>query len=520
MQTETFAKRRHEAEHRRGFHLEIMKRIPRRAILGVMMFLACMFSYFIRTNLSITIVAMVSASKKNGHVGPACAAPTFLNSTTNETYKGLPDYGERYEWDQNIQGLLLSGYFYGVLPASIPAGMLAEKYGGTKVVAFATLIPAVLNLLMPWASRLHYGFVFALRFLMGFFGGAVYPALHAMIARWVPPSEKGMFVWTMQGGPFGTVVTFTLCGQVIEYFGWKSAYYTTSGLMLIFYALWVYLIYDTPDVHPNITEKEKIYIKEQIGTSVTKQKVKLPVKAMMTSAPFLVLLWAHFANMWGIYFISTNGPKYTLEVLGFNMKSGGAITGLPYIARLGAGVLFAAAGDYVRRKKILTVGWIRRTFMIFSHMGPAIALVVMTYAGCNAVVAMVMLIVALALNGAACQTSLQNHQDLAPNYAGSLYGIMNTFGSFPGFIIPPIIGALTNERNGIEEWRVMFWISAAVFTSATILFWIFGSANIQPWNDYSKANPGIQDPDEEKQMTAINTKESETAEENEENERL
>jgi len=70
----------------------------------------------------------------------------------------------------------------------------------------------------------------------------------------------------------------------------------------------------------------------------------------------------------------------------------------------------------------------------------------MTYVGCDATAAIIMLILALAFNGAACQTSLQNHQDLAPNYAGSLYGIMNTFGSFPGFIIPPIIGALTNER--------------------------------------------------------------------------
>lgn len=79
-------------------------------------------------------------------------------------------------------------------------------------------------------------------------------------------------------------------------------------------------------------------------------------------------------------------------------------------------------------------------------MGPAVCLVIMTYVGCDATTAIIMLILALAFNGAACQTSLQNHQDLAPNYAGSLYGIMNTFGSFPGFIIPPIIGALTNEK--------------------------------------------------------------------------
>lgn len=116
-------------------------------------------------------------------------------------------------------------------------------------------------------------------------------------------------------------MTFALCGQIISAYGWKTAYYTTSALILTFYAAWVYLIYDTPDEHPGITEKEKNYIKEQIGNTVSKKKVKLPAKQVATSLPFLALLFAHFANMWGIYFISTNGPKYTLGVLGFDMKS-------------------------------------------------------------------------------------------------------------------------------------------------------------------------------------------------------
>jgi sugar phosphate permease len=70
-------------------------------------------------------------------------------------------------------------------------------------------------------------------------------------------------------------VTFALCGAVISTYGWKTAFYVTSGLMLVFYVMWVFLIYDTPDIHPGITEKEKTYIKEQIGTSVSKQKVRI-----------------------------------------------------------------------------------------------------------------------------------------------------------------------------------------------------------------------------------------------------
>ncbi|KAJ8665113.1 hypothetical protein QAD02_006775 [Eretmocerus hayati] len=460
------------------------ERIPRRAILGSMMFLAAMFSYVGRTNLSMIIVAMVEPLGKNSSTPPC--HPDFGLNTTKVAEK--PNYGVRFPWGEGIQAVILGAYFVGTVPSSAPAGYLAEKIGGSRVVAFATLIPAVLNLLMPWAAKVTivpgYALVCIIRFIMGFFGSAVYPALHAMIARWVPPSEKGMFVWTMQGGPFGTFVTLTLCGLIIHYWkSWELAYYVTSGLMLIFYVLWVYLIYDTPDEHPTITEKEKNYIKEQIGTTVSKKQNKLPLESIATSLPFIVLLYAHFANMWGIYFIASYGPKYLSQILGFDMKNSGALSGSPYIARLFAGVVFAAAGDYCRRKSIVTLGSLRRIFMLFSHCGPAVCLLVATYAGCDRTLVVAMIILSLTFNGAACQTSLQNHQDLAPNFAGSLYGIMNTFGSFSGFIVPAVVGLLTKDHNGLEEWRYVFWLSAIIFFSSTVSFWLFGSTDIQPWNN-------------------------------------
>lgn len=57
------------------------------------------------------------------------------SAISSKIYIFVLQYGERFEWNQHIQGFLVSGYFYGVLPASIPAGLLAEKYGGSRVVA-------------------------------------------------------------------------------------------------------------------------------------------------------------------------------------------------------------------------------------------------------------------------------------------------------------------------------------------------------------------------------------------------
>lgn len=64
----------------------------------------------------------------------------------------------------------------------------------------------------------------------------------------------------------------------------------------------------------------------------------------------------------------------------------------------------------------------------------------------------------------------------------------------------------------------MFWISAIVFTSATILFWLFGSAEIQPWNDSTHTKvPTVGD--EEKHINET-TKDTTSDAEAEENERL
>lgn len=70
----------------------------------------------------------------------------------------------------------------------------------------------------------------------------------------------------------------------------------------------------------------------------------------------------------------------------------------------------------------------------------------------------------------------------------------------------------------MEEWRIMFWISAIVFISATVLFWIFGSAEIQPWNSSQTKVPTISE--EEKGLNETTKNAIADPTEAEENERL
>lgn len=60
--------------------------------------------------------------------------------------------------------------------------------------------------------------------------------------------------------------------------------------------------------------------------------------------------------------------------------------------------------------------------------------------------AVALLTLSQGFNGASTVTNLQNAQDIAPNFAGSLYGFMNSFGSIAGILTPMITGQITKHN--------------------------------------------------------------------------
>lgn len=103
-------------------------------------------------------------------------------------------------------------------------------------------------------------------------------------------------------------------------------------------------------------------------------------------------------------------------------------------------------------------------------------------------VCVTLITLSLGFNGASTVTNLQNSQDLAPNYAGTLYGIINFFGTTTGFITPALVAHFTHERNTMQEWTYIFVIGAVAYIAPAFIFSIFGSANVQKWNEAKKSD--------------------------------
>ncbi|XP_066155290.1 sialin-like [Euwallacea fornicatus] len=465
--------------------------IPMRSIIWLMLFTCTLVLYVLRTNMSLILIAMVNTTPSNATAAavPECAVLNKDNSSISDNETSISTerrigrkYSVTYGWDSRLQGLILGAYFWGFVLSNIPGAAVAERFGPRKSVAVSFALSALLTLLGPLCASWHPYWLIASRFLIGLFGGIVYPAVHCLISRWAPPAEKGKFISATLGGSLGTVVTWPLLGNVIEHVGWEWGFYISGILVLVWTFFWIVAVYDCPEKHPWIGSCEKDYIVNGLSGTLSSKKSIPPYKSILTSLPVWALGVAQFGNLWGLFFLMTAGPKFMSTVLGFDLGNTGFLAAVPYLARMLAGFVFGIIGDSIIRRGSISKSAIRKSFTVFSHIVPGLLLVGQTFVGCQATWVISLIALSLASNGASTITNLSNAQDLAPNFAGSLYGIVNCLGSTTGFLSPMLVGYLTADHNGMEEWHTIFYIGAIVYVFCGLFFAIFGSGEIQHWN--------------------------------------
>ncbi len=72
-----------------------------------------------------------------------------------------------FDWDLSTQGYILASLYYGYVLTQIPGGLLAERYGGKRVMGYGILVTSVFTLLTPIAARTHYYALIFVRFVEG-----------------------------------------------------------------------------------------------------------------------------------------------------------------------------------------------------------------------------------------------------------------------------------------------------------------------------------------------------------------
>ncbi|MFH4978126.1 hypothetical protein AB6A40_004835 [Gnathostoma spinigerum] len=450
--------------------------------LAVVGFFGCALLYMLRTDLSFAIVCMVNstATDDDGKHSSACGVATGSNVTKPSEVEGS------LQWSKAVQGNALSSFFWGYLISQVPGGYLAGRYGGKMVIFTTLLTSSIFTLISPIAAETNVIFFYFVRIFLGLSQGGWFPSFHAMWSAWAPAFERSKLVAiTYAGTQIGNTLVMPISGLLCRYGfagGWPSLFYILGILGILWSTLWFFYASSTPRTHRFISEAEKDYIEGNMETKSSAGKnIRVPWLEIVKSRAVWALYCGHFAGDWGSYMVVISIPLYMHDILGLELSQMGFIAALPYLAFFVMINVGGVLADKLQSSHVLSTLNVRRLAMIVALGGQAGFLVASGYCGCGMeVYLMVFLVIATGLSGIQFSGFVVNYLDIAPTFSGPLLGIGNMVSCVAGILTPILIGAVTGHGTQ-SEWQTIFWITAGVQVTGTLIFCLFAKGEIQSW---------------------------------------
>ncbi|XP_074106260.1 major facilitator superfamily transporter 10 [Cotesia typhae] len=458
--------------------------VKARYTLGFLGFLGFALVYAMRVNLSVAIVSMVNQTafpdnNDGNDTSDVCPKITPVNGTF------VPSPGE-FNWDDKTQGIILGSFFLGYVITNVPGGRMAEKVGGKLVYGLGVFLTAILTVVSPFAAYWGLGPFLAVRIAEGFTEGVTFPAMHSMLAHWVPPLERSKFAALVYAGSnFGTVISLPLSGYLcsLEFWGgWPLAFYLFGTLGIMWYIFWIFFVYNTPVEHPRIDYQEKLYIEACVEPKNPDDDRGVPWLAILTSGPMWAITITQCGQSWAFYTLLTELPTYMDRILHFDVQQDAFLSTLPYLTAWIMGLVICNFADSLLEKRIISPLNSMKFWNTVSSVAVSLSFVGAIWAECDRVWLMIMLAGLGSLQGAVYAGNQMNHIALAPRYAGTLYGISNATANACGFLAPYIVGRLIEGHETLSRWHTVFWLAAGINLSGNFVYLVFASAKEQSWS--------------------------------------
>ncbi|KAL8563827.1 hypothetical protein ACOMHN_061951 [Nucella lapillus] len=103
----------------------------------------------------VCLVKSMSKNKTHESSNSECPEPEESN------------HEQGFDWDKPLQGQILGSFFYGYLILQIPGGILSERFGAKVVITLGMVPVAVMTLLTPVLTKIHYIILIVLRVVIG-----------------------------------------------------------------------------------------------------------------------------------------------------------------------------------------------------------------------------------------------------------------------------------------------------------------------------------------------------------------
>lgn len=121
----------------------------------------------------------------------------------------------------------------------------------------------------------------------------------------------------------------------------------------------------------------------------------------------------------------------------------GLYSSLPYLMMWIVSLTSGILGDWLIKSGYLGITNSRKLFTTIASVGPAIFIMLASYANCDKTLVVIHFTIAMGIMGTFYPGMKVNPLDLSPNYAGTLMAITNGIGAITGIIAPALVGQMT-----------------------------------------------------------------------------
>jgi MFS transporter, ACS family, solute carrier family 17 (sodium-dependent inorganic phosphate cotransporter), other len=414
-------------------------RWPRRYTVIILFALSTVLCYVDRVNISIAIIPLAHA-------------------------KG---------YSEAERGLVLSSFFWGYLWFQLPGGLLADRFGGKRVLGVGVALWSIATFLTPIATA-SFGLLLLTRAALGAGEAVNFPAIHSIAARWTPASERARAISLhLSGTALGTIIALLASPPLIIAYGWEAVFYVSGLVGLLWLAMWWWKAADWPEDSPGVSAVEMAEIRA--GRAEVAAAEAIPWGKICREPAVWAITMAHLCNNFGFYILLLWLPSYLDHTFHVPLKELGVMAVVPYLAAFVVGNCSGWLADALQRRGMRMTA-VRKTLQTIAFGLGAAAVCAMPFA--HSAAAAVML-ATVSIGGTAIGMGGWgvNHLDVAPRYAGILMGISNTFATVPGIIGVALTGFVVQATGSFSG---VFYLAAAVYLVGLVAFdlWASGERKI------------------------------------------
>jgi sugar phosphate permease len=360
-------------------------------------------------------------------------------------------------------GLVFSAFAYPYLVFQVIGGWFSDRFGARWTLAICGVIWASATIMTGLVDSL--ATLIMARMLLGLGEGATFPTATRAMSSWLPAARAGFAQGiTHASSRLGNAITPPLVVALMALLTWRGSFVIVGILSLVWAIGWGVYFRDDPRQHAGVSPQEAAEMPPLRAVG----GVRPPIPWGGLLRRMGPVIFVYFCYGWTLWTFLSWVPQFLLHAYHLNLKDSAVFASLIFVGGVAGDALGGVVSDALLRRTG-NLRRARRDVVITGMIGSLL---------CSAPILFVTspTAAALSLGGAFFFAELTIGpmwaipMDIAPAFAGTASGLMNT-GSALAAILSPLVFGVVIDATG--SWTLPFVGTIALMLAGTVAaFWM------------------------------------------------